>query len=74
MAKTKVVQGEVIAPFNCWRCLKKLADAAGPGTRQRCRGCGAQNQAPTLEEARQITPPEDATRPSALEALHRAED
>lgn len=67
--RTRAVTGDVITPFLCWRCAKKLADSAGPGSSQRCRGCGARNRAPTAEEVAQIDPPSDATRPTAIDRL-----
>lgn len=45
----KPAAGEVVAPLLCWRCGKKLAEAAGPGTVIRCRGCGARSRVPELE-------------------------
>ena len=43
------VKGEVVAPFNCWRCGKKLADAAGPGSVHRCLRCGARSRVPVAD-------------------------
>lgn len=35
------VRGRVVEELKCWRCPAKLLDVAGPGTRVRCRRCGA---------------------------------
>lgn len=64
------VSGEIISPFACWRCRATLADAAGPGTDQRCRKCGARNVVPTEELARQIGA--QASRPSVQQAYEAA--
>lgn len=65
----KQVSGTLVAPFNCWRCGCEIAKSAGPGTDQKCRRCGARNIAPTAEQAAQIVPAREASRPSKQQAL-----
>lgn len=40
----------VVEELRCWRCDKKLAEAAGPGTKIRCLRCGARSQVPENDE------------------------
>lgn len=40
----------VVAPFLCWRCDARLAEAAGPGTDIKCRKCHATNKVPLSAE------------------------
>lgn len=35
-----------VSPLVCWRCRRKLAEAAGPGTRIECPRCHATNAVP----------------------------
>src|SRR5689334_22436317 len=41
-------QSDVINDWRCSACNKKLAESAGPGSRQRCR-CGTVNSVPMVE-------------------------
>ena len=63
------VRGKVIVDFRCWRCTALIAEKAGPGTEAKCLRCGAKNRAPTAEQAEQILPESERSRPTRQDAL-----